>query len=75
MRTTTTTTTPTDTVTEYHLNGTHLADWDEIGATDINLAAAAQNLTDWQPGDTLTARLYQIDGVGRILIDEQTVTL
>ncbi len=64
-----------DTITEYYLNGEHLDGWDETGATDINPAAAVQNLTDWKAGDVLTARLYKIDGVGRTLLDEQATTL
>lgn len=48
---------------EYRLNGNHIIDWDEsIDSDDIDTAldgvvAAAQNLTDYQPGDTLEMRV------------------
>lgn len=50
----------------YHLNGKHIDGWDEStvrpvpGLTDDDLKLAASNLTDYAPGDVLTARVEQV---------------
>ena len=55
-----------ETEIRYYLNGKHIDGWDEPeGEWPVNIEAAAQNLTDYEPGDVFRAE--QLDGYEHVL--------
>jgi len=54
----------TETIISYYLNGEYIEGWDYqlSEGEEVDMRAAADNLTDWVDGDILTALVRTWDG-------------